>query len=336
MVKHILNRTGHSVILIIAITMTIFILVDAMPGNELIAYLSQIPEGEPTPSREQIAQMQETLGLGGPWHERYMSWLGRSIRGDFGRSLYYRRPVSELVGIFIWRTFALNAMAMLLMFALAIPLGVRSATMKNTPFDHLVSTFSLVLISIPSFFIGIYLMRLLAVNISWLPATGMRSVEGMIRGYPSRFHEYLDILRHMIIPALALTLSGFGVVTRFVRNAVIDVINQDYIRTAKSKGLTNRVVIYKHAFRNALIPMMTLVGVMLPQLFIGNIFIEAVFAWPGIGLEFIYAVSRRDTNLLSLILLFFSVATILSNWTIDMLYGFVDPRMRMNGGVDYE
>jgi peptide/nickel transport system permease protein len=172
-------------------------------------------------------------------------------------------------------------------------------------------------------------MRLLAVNISWIPATGMRSVPYLIKGYPSKLVEVLDVLRHMILPVLTLTIAGIGTVSRFVRNAVVDVINQDYVRTARSKGLTERTVIYKHAFRNAFIPVISLIGVMIPTLFVGNIFVEAVFVWPGIGLEFLYAVFRRDTAMLSLLILFFSLASVLGNFLADVLYGVFDPRLKI-------
>lgn len=327
MIQYIMKRLLHTIPLMLAITVTIFILIDAMPGNEVTAMINSIPEGSPRPTYEQVQQMMTTLQYDEPWHERYGTWLTDSLQGNFGTSLYYRRPAQDVVGNLIWRTFSLNAIALCLIFALAIPLGVRSAVWKGSPFDQFVSLISLILLSIPSFFIGIYLMRLLAVNISWLPATGMHSVKYLLKGYPSFYQEVIDVAVHMVIPSLTLALAGFGVVTRYIRNAVIDVINQDYIRTAKSKGLTQRVVIYRHAFRNAWIPIISLLGMMIPQLFIGNIFVEAVFSWPGIGLEFLSAVFRRDTSIISLILLFFSCASLLGSIIADLLYGFADPRV---------
>lgn len=299
-----------------------------MPGNELLAYINSLPEGEPRPSREQIEQMMKVLKYDTPWFERYFVWISNALKGDFGVSLYYRRPALEIVNTLIWRTFMLNGTALVFTFLFAIPIGVRSAAKQNSFFDNFFSTTTLILISLPAFFIGIYLMRLLAVNVSWIPATGMRSVPYIIKGYPSKSAEILDIIRHMLLPVLTLTVAGVGTVSRFVRNAVVDVINNDYIRTAKSKGLTERTVIYKHAFRNALIPVISLIGVMIPTLFVGNIFVEAVFVWPGIGLEFLYSVFRRDTAMLSLLILFFSFASVLGNFLADILYGVFDPRLK--------
>lgn len=327
MLQYILKRLLHTIPLLLAMTLTIFILIDAMPGNELTSMVNSLPEGTPRPTYDQMQQMMATLQYDKPWHLRYFTWLNDSLHGDFGTSLYYRKPAQEVLGTIIWRTFSLNGIALCLIFAFAVPLGVRSAVWKGSPFDQLVSLVSLVLLSIPSFFIGLYLMRLLAVNIDWLPATGMHSVKYLVKGYPSLYIEILDVASHMVIPSLTLALAGFGIVTRFIRNAVIDVINQDYVRTAKSKGLTERVVIYRHAFRNAWIPIISLLGMMIPQLFIGNIFVEAVFSWPGIGLEFLYAVFRRDTAIISLILLFFSCASVFGSIIADVLYGFADPRI---------
>ena len=325
--RFILHRILQAIPLLIAITLVIFLIIDAMPGNELIAYINSLPEGSPRPSPEQIAQMQEVLQYNRPWHVRYFEWITGALRGDFGTSLYYRRPAGDIVGILIWRTFMLNFTAMVLTFLLAIPIGVRSAAKRNSLFDNFFSTTTLIAISLPAFFIGIYLMRLLAVNISWIPPTGMRSIIYIIKGYPSKLVEILDVMRHMILPVLTLTLVGVGSVSRYVRNSVVDGINQDYIRTARSKGLKERTVIYKHAFRNALIPIISLVGVMIPTLFVGNIFVEAVFAWPGIGLEFLYAVFRRDTSMLSLLILIFALAAVFGNFLADILYGLADPKM---------
>ncbi|MBE0449781.1 MAG: ABC transporter permease [Clostridia bacterium] len=327
MKRFVLHRILQAIPLMIAITLVIFIIIDAMPGNELISYINSLPEGSPRPSPEQISQMQEVLQYNRPWHIRYFEWFTNALRGDFGTSLYYRRPASDIVGILIWRTFMLNFTSMVFTFLLAIPIGVRSAAKRNSLFDNFFSTTTLIAISLPAFFIGIYLMRLLAVNVSWIPPTGMRSIIYIIKGYPNKLVEVLDVMRHMILPVLTLTLVGVGSVSRFIRNAVVDVINQDYIRTARSKGLKERTVIYKHALRNALIPIISLVGVMIPTLFVGNIFVEAVFSWPGIGLEFLYAVFRRDTSMLSLLILIFALASVFGNFLADLLYGIADPKM---------
>lgn len=244
-------------------------------------------------------------------------------------SLHYRRPAAELVGIFIWRTFMINSVAMFFIFLLAIPIGVRAAAHKNGWFDKTFSTAALIIISLPAFFVGLYLMRLFAVDFGILPPTGMRSVVSVVKGYASKADEVKDIIRHMILPAMTLTLVGVGTVSRYVRNAVIEVVNLDYIRTARSKGLTERVVIYRHAFRNAFIPIISLLGVMIPSLFVGNIFVEAIFSWPGIGLEFLYAVYRRDAAMLTVIILIFSVASVFGNLLADILYGIADPRIKV-------
>lgn len=329
MAKFIFRRILHTIPLLLLVTLVIFILVDAMPGDELAAYINTLPEGTPRPSYEQLQQMRATLKLDTPWHTRYIQWLSKAVQGDFGISFHYRRPAAELVNLFIWRTFMINAVAMFFIFLFAVPIGVRSAAKRNGIFDRTVSTTTLVFISLPSFFVGLYLMRLFAVDFGILPPTGMRSVISVVKGYATRADEIKDVLRHMILPVMTLTVVGIGTVSRYIRNAVIEVINQDYIRTARSKGLKERIVIYKHAFRNAFIPIISLLGVMVPTLFVGNIFVEAIFVWPGIGLEFLYAVYRRDTAMLTLIILIFSVASVIGNLLADILYGLADPRIKV-------
>lgn len=330
MIKFIIRRILHTIPLLLAMTLVIFLLVDAMPGDELTAYINSIPEGEPRPSYEQIQQMRLVLELDRPWTIRYFEWLGKAIQGNFGNSLHYRKPAVEVVSVLVWHTFMINSIALFFTFILSIPIGVRSAAKKNGIFDRVVSTSTLILISLPSFFIGLYLMRLMAVKLSILPATGMHSVISLVKGYDNKAAEIIDVLRHMVLPVLTLTLVGIGSVSRYVKNAVLEVINQDYIRTARSKGLKERIVVYRHALRNALIPIISLLGVMIPTLFVGNIFVEAIFSWPGIGLEFLYSVYRRDGAMITLIIIFFSIASILGNLLADLLYGVADPRMKVN------
>jgi peptide/nickel transport system permease protein len=329
MLKFIGRRILHTIPLIIAVTLVVFILVDAMPGDEMTAYINSLPEGDPRPTQEQYQQIRRVLELDKPWHLRYFDWLSDAAKGDFGTSFYYRRPAIEVVNNLIWHTFMINAIAMFLVFLIAIPLGVRAAAKKNGPFDRVVSTTTLIFVSLPSFFIGLYLMRLFAVDFGLFPATGMHSVISLVKGYATKADEIKDVLLHMALPVMTLTVIGIGTVSRYVRNAVIEVINQDYIRTARSKGLTERLVIYRHAFRNAWIPIISLLGVMLPTLFVGNIFVEAIFAWPGIGLEFLYAVYRRDGAMITVIILFFSVASVAGNLMADILYGVADPRIKI-------
>lgn len=329
MIRFVLRRILHTIPLLLLITLVVFILVDAMPGDALSAYINSLPEGSPRPTYEQMMQMRKVLELDRPWHLRYLDWLSKALRGDFGMSLHYRRPAAELVGIFIWRTFMINAVAMFFIYLFAIPIGVRAAAKKNGWFDKTFSTAALIIISLPAFFVGLYLMRLFAVDFGILPPTGMRSVISVVKGYASKADEMKDIIRHMILPAMTLTLVGVGTVSRYVRNAVIEVVNMDYIRTARSKGLTERVVIYRHAFRNAFLPIISLLGVMIPSLFVGNIFVEAIFSWPGIGLEFLYAVYRRDAAMLTVIILIFSVASVFGNLLADILYGLADPRIKV-------
>jgi peptide/nickel transport system permease protein len=326
MLKYTLKRILNILPVLLGLSLMIFTIIDAMPGDALMVYLDDEIENL---TAVQVAQMRAKLGLDQPVHIRYLKWLGRSVSGDFGRSIIYRRPATEVIGTGIWNTFYLNAASFLLIVILAIPLGIRSAVKKYSLFDKAVSAVTILSISIPSFFIALFLIYFIAVPIPWMPGSGMRSVLLLARGYPSAAAEIMDVVKHMILPVTALTLTGFGSITRYIRNAVIDVINRDYIRTARAKGLAERVVFYRHAFRNALIPVISIIGLAIPTLFVGNIIIEAVFAWPGIGLIFLQGIVNRDIPIIMAATLFYALISVLGNLFADICYGLADPRIRV-------
>lgn len=317
-----------SLILILVISFAVFLLLNAMPGNALISYISTLPEGSPRPSQAQMAQMMETLGYNRPLLVRYWEWLINAMSLDFGNSLEYRRPVTEVASPLILHTVMLNALAMLWMLIISIPAGILAAKYKGQWFDRLITTSTLMTMSIPSFFIGIFLMRWLAVSIDWIPPTGMHDTIYLIKGYPNKATEYWDVFRHMLLPSFTLAITGMGMIIRLVRNSLVDVLERDYIRTARAKGIPPYRVYFHHAFRNALLPLISLIGILIPQLIIGDLFVEAVFVWPGIGLEFLYAVFRRDYQLLAFILILFSVTTILATTLADIAHQLADPRLK--------
>lgn len=331
MFKFALKRILHIIPIFILLSIVIFFIADAMPGDALLAYLRGSGRGNDTepPSPFQILKIRKNLGLDDPFHIRYFTWAKEFVKGNFGNSIITRRPVKDTVKPLILNSFLLNFTSAILIFLISIPIGVKSATKKYGVFDNLFTTITLLSISIPAIFICLFLMYFIAVPSEWLPLTGMRNVINAAKGYPTKFAEAIDVLKHLILPVTASVFLGFGSVTKYVRSSVIDVINQDYIRTARAKGLSDRVVIYKHAFRNALIPIITLMGLMIPTLFIGNIIIEAVFAWPGIGKNLIESVINRDVPMILLANLFFAIVAILGNLLADLLYGIVDPRIRV-------
>jgi peptide/nickel transport system permease protein len=325
MLKYIFKRVLSLIPVLLIISILIFTIINLMPGDPVSAYLGM---GSKT-TVEQQEQMRAKLGLDKSKPVQYMNWLKRTLTGDFGTSLKHRKPVKEVIGKFIWNTFYLNLLAMILAFAIAIPVGIKSAVKKYGLFDNFWTVFSLTGVSMPSFFFALLLIFFVAIPSNWLPLNGMRTPILSAMGYESSLAEILDVLKHMILPVIVLTIMDLASLVRYVRNAVIDVINQDYIRTARSKGLREKVVIYRHAFRNALLPIVTLLGMYIPSLFGGAIILETVFLWPGIGNTLYTSILDRDYSMLMAANVFYALLTVAGNLLADVSYALVDPRIRV-------
>ena len=325
MLRYIGKRLLHLIPVIFIITIVIFSIIELMPGDPVSAYLGV---GSKT-SVEQQDRIRELLGVDQSPVIRYFKWLGRVVTLDFGRSLKYRKPVVEVIGTFIWNSFRLNLVSMILAFAISIPVGIKSAVKKYGRFDNFWTVFSLTGVSMPSFFFALLLVFFVAIPVSWIPLNGMRTTILAAKGYASKWQEILDVGAHMILPVTVLTISSLASLTRYVRNSVIEVINQDYIRTARSKGLSEKVVIYKHAFRNALLPIVTLLGLYIPSLFGGAIILETVFLWPGIGNILYTSILDRDYSMVMAANVFYAVLMLAGNLLADVSYALVDPRIKV-------
>lgn len=325
MLKYILKRLLHLIPVMIIISLVIFLIIEQMPGDPVNAYLGI--GTDLTPAQQQ--QIRATLGLDKPVHIRYAKWLQRTVTGDYGTSYKYKKPVTEVMKSLIMNSFYLNIAAMILAFLIAIPVGIKSAVKKYGVFDNFWTVFSLTGLSMPSFFFALLLIFFIAIPVKWIPINGMNTPVMLAKGYPSKMAEFTDVLRHMILPVTVLTITSLASLIRYVRNSVIEVINQDYIRTARSKGLKEKVVIYRHAFRNALLPIITLLGMYIPRLFAGAIILETVFIWPGIGRTLITSITDRDYSMVMAINVFFALLTVLGNLFADIGYGLADPRVRV-------
>jgi peptide/nickel transport system permease protein len=306
--------------------MVIFFVLNLMPGNQVSAYLGVGSEVSP----ERKAQIEELLGLDKPLYVQYFMWLKRVvIERDLGRSIVFGAPVNEVINTFVWNSFILNLVSLIFAMLIALPVGIRSAVKKYGLFDNFFTVFSLVGVSMPTFFFALILIFYIAIPVESIPLNGMRTSIMSIRGYPSKMAEIMDVARHMMLPAIVLTMTSLATLTRYTRNAVIEVINQDYIRTARSKGLAEKVVIYKHAFRNALLPVITVLGMWIPSLFGGAILLETVFLWPGIGRALLRGINNQDLSLVMATLVFYAILTVLGNLLADLSYGLADPRVRV-------
>lgn len=326
MLRYILKRLLNLIPVMLIITIIIFWVLQQMPGDPVNAYLG-VGSGVTV---EQQQQIREKLGVDKPLIVQYGMWLKRALTGDFGVSLKYRKEVQVIIGQYIWNSFLVNLVAMILAFLIAIPVGIRSAVKKYGVFDNFWTVFSLTGVSMPSFFFALILIFFIAVpSKGVIPLNGMRTPVLSAMGYDSKWAEIIDIFKHMILPVTVLTIMSLASLIRYVRNSVIDVINQDYIRTARSKGLKEKVVIYKHAFRNALIPVVTLLGMYIPSLFGGSILLETVFIWPGIGNVLYTSILDRDYSMVMAANIFYALLTVAGNLLADVSYALVDPRIRV-------
>ncbi|MCF0246019.1 MAG: ABC transporter permease [Ileibacterium sp.] len=327
MLKYICKRLLASIPVLIVISMIIFGVVKAMPGDEVTAYLG--PGSKATAEIKEEAR--EKLGLNKSIPEQYVLWVGRVVTGDLGTSVALKKPVGQIISDYVWNTFLLNAVSLVVALIFAIPIGIRQAVKKGSLEDNFWTVFSLMGISVPTFFFGLLLIFFIGQNVSWLPISGMRDTMLASFGYDSIFQEIGDVAVHMILPTIVLAFGSFATFSRYVRNSMVEVINMDYVRTARAKGLKEKTIIYKHAFKNALIPLVTLLGLYIPSLFSGAVILETVFVWPGIGKILIDAINQRDSSLVNACLLFSAVLMILGNLLSDVCYSVVDPRVKVDG-----
>jgi len=320
MLKYIIRRLLHLIPVVIVISVLIFGIIKLAPGDPVGANL------DPKASAAQRQAERERLGLDKPIPVQYLNWMKRSIRGDFGESYMYKRPVSEVMPKFIMNSFVLNIFTYILAFLISIPIGVVCAVKQYSKTDNFWTIFSIIGISMPSFFFALLLIYIFAVKLNWFPINGMVTPGKNAVG----FARFKDIMYHMALPAIVLTVGSMASLVRYTRTSMLEVINQDYIRTARAKGLREKVVIYKHAFRNALIPIVTIIGFSIPGLFSGAVILEKVFVWPGIGNVMMDSISARDYNLMMALNMFFALLTLLGNLLADIGYALVDPRIKVD------
>lgn len=326
MFKYILKRLLYMIPVMLVISLILFFIVTSMPGDPVMAYIN--PD-TPMDKMPDLDALREQLGLVGPIHIRYIKWLFRLLQGDLGYSTAYRKAIVDLMPYYMKNTLLLNITAFILSFVFSIIVGIKSAVKRYSFFDNFFTVFSLFGISMPSFFISMIVIFLFVIIIPIFPFSGMVDP----RATHTTFISYaLDVIHHMTLPTLVICMSSVATLVRYIRNSMLEVLKQDYIRTARSKGLKDKVVIYRHAFRNVLIPIVTLIGIQIPGLFSGSLLVESVFGWPGIGKLMSEAYSQRDQQVILMSTLLFSILTLFSNLLVDIGYALVDPRVRVGGG----
>jgi len=316
MQSYILRRILQVIPVLLAISLVIFMIINLAPGDPL-ASLKQTKNI----TQEDIDQKRESLGLDDPLLVRYFRWLKNALQGDLGRSLKTgRKPISQLIANRLPATLLLAVSSMFISWVLAIPIGVFSALKQYSFADYSITVLVFIGLSLPSFFFGIILVYIFALKIPILPIGGMVT--------PGSGGGFFDILLHLILPAFALGIRGIASLARYMRSSMLEVINEDYIRTAKAKGLTATLVIYKHAFRNALIPIITIFGLQIPWLISGSIITEKIFTWPGMGTLSINAVFARDYPVIMATNMFYALMVFVGNLIADISYAIADPRIR--------
>ena len=316
MAKYILRRVVFSIPLLVGVTIVVFVLANLMPGDALLAMMAD----DTALTKDTLEQQRDRLGLNDPLPVQYLRWLGNLVQGNLGYSLVTHESCSQAIGDRIFPTLELMGASLAFGVLVGITLGVISALRQYSVLDYFLTVFGFAGLSIPVFFLGMLFVYIFALKLQWLPSSGMRTA-----GEPA---SLADNLEHLILPALAIGSLRVVTFMRYTRNSLLEVLSTDYLITARAKGLRPRTVILVHAFRNALIPIVTVIGLSLPTLLVGAVYIETIFQWPGMGMLFIRAVNQRDNPMLMGVVLVTSVAVLVSNLLVDITYASVDPRIR--------
>ncbi|MEC7404080.1 MAG: ABC transporter permease [Actinomycetota bacterium] len=321
--KQIAARIAWSVGLILAVIVMCFSLVHLAPGDAALVIAGDSGAGDP----ELIEQIREDLGLDDPYLVQLSRYIGDVASGDFGTSYRFNEPVTSLIGDRIWPTILLVTTALLFAIVIGVLVGIFTARRPESPVSHGVTVFSLVGYSMPVFWTGYLLIIAFASNVRWFPVAGMRDV----RFEGNRFEEWLDIAHHLVLPALTLGLIYLAQYSRLSRASMLEVLQSDYVRTARAKGLAERKVVYKHALRNAVIPVITIAGLQFGALLSGALLVETVFNWPGLGRLAADSVFQRDAPVLLGVLICSAVLVVVINILTDVVYRMIDPRIRVGG-----
>ena len=324
MLRYLVKRIIILIPVIIAITIVLFAISKMMPGDQVRAMIPNTLKQE----QYQLAydSAYQRLGLDKSLPEQYVRWVyDILINGELGYSSMFNRPVADSIGQPLTNTIILNVFVNFVYLAIALPVGIRMATKRGSLFDNGWQVFSLIAYSLPSFFLALSLIYIFGITLGWLPLGGMPN-SSLLSGVPL----YLSWARHLVLPVATLTIISLASAMRYIRNAMIDALSQDYIRTARSKGLREKVVIYSHAFRNALIPISTIIVFTLFALFIGSPITESVFQYNGIGKMLVSAVNQRDTMMVVSMNLIFAMVNVTAVLIADIIYGLVDPRIKLS------
>jgi ABC-type dipeptide/oligopeptide/nickel transport system permease component len=330
----LIERVLHLIPVLLGVSVIVFLMMYMTPGDPV-----EIMIGDQQVTPEQEAALRHDMGLDRPPLQRFFVFLGNAVTGDFGLSFYHRRPVIDVIAERLPATIELSLLALIVALATAIPLGVLAAVRKNTVFDRMATVTSLLGVSLPGFWFGILLLILFAVQLHWLPVSGrvgfesevppithLLLVDTLLQG---RFDAFLDALGHIILPAVTLGLPMTAILMRVTRSSMLEVLRQDYITFAEAKGLTRARILFRHALKNALIPTVTVAALETGSLLGGNMIVETVFGWPGLGRLVVESIFQRNYPLVQAAVLFYAITYVLLNFVADLLYTYLNPRVRL-------
>ncbi len=334
MINYIIKRLLALIPVIIGVALVVFLIIHLIPGDPAQTMLGE------RASPEALAQLRESMGLNEPLHIQFIDFFKGLLRFDLGRSIMSNNPVMAEISVRFPATLELSFFAIVFAVVVGIPAGIFAATHQNSLFDNFSMLIALIGVSMPIFWLGLMLIWLFAVNLGWLPPSSRLSV-GINLEYITNilfidsiiqmnWAALKDVLSHLILPAIALGTIPMAIIARMTRSSMLEVLKQDYIRTAYSKGLQDRVVVYKHALKNAFIPIITVVGLQFGVLLGGAVLTETIFSWPGLGKYLVDAIYARDFPVVQGGILFFAISFVFVNLLVDISYAAIDPRIEYN------
>ena len=311
----LLNRFLQSVVLLVIVSIIGFVVLNLIPGGPMSQYAL-----DPGMTQADMNRLTEQLGLNRPLWMQYLEWAWRLLQGDWGTSFRDGTPVTTVIGRHIWATFLLMGSSTTIAIAIGTWIGIRSATHRYSAVDYLATVGAMVALSVPTFWFGLIGIYVFSLELGWLPAGNMYTIgDGSILNY----------LHHLILPSIVLALVHIAIWSRFMRSSTLDAMSQEFVKTARAKGLSERRVILKHVVGNALLPMITLAGVQLPSVLTGALVTETVFTWPGMGRLFLDSLGYSDYPVVMGLLMFSAILTIAGNLIADIVVALVDPRIRL-------
>jgi peptide/nickel transport system permease protein len=318
MSNYVIRRLAQSIPLILGISILIFLMLQMTPGGPLAA-----AQDTGRVTQEALERMRSEYGLNDPLYIQYLHWLMNFVHGDWGISFNTGRPVLPMIMERLPITLLIAGLAFFLVLVIGVPIGILASVRQHTLFDYVTTTLAFLGITIPSFWLGLLLLYVFTFSLHWLPSAGLTDARQQNEG----LSLLVDWVRHLLMPVIVLSMVQVASLTRYVRSAVLDVIGKDYVRTARGKGLAERTIMWKHVFKNAAVPIVTILALRIPDLFLGSVVTETIFALPGMGRLFIESANLRDYPVLMGILVIGSGLFIFSNLVADLLYGVLDPRI---------